>query len=330
VERRFWAFLLVIATACLGPRPAEPPKPPPPRWGLVVDREGIVIDGVRTGEKDQKRIQEALVKHWKDEPFLDVTADATALSVFKVLEASHGAKLITLTVKSGAYSRDFWTSYLLSEPKTAVLQIHAVGGDLVRFRRFVISPDPTAPMPYERIDWHLGDAQSLEALRNWLGTNGQALEQGSLVTLETMPFSELAKVLTLLNELWPEGKSVRLVLQQPIRLGFDAPLEDRLSADTLPPAVIHPSMSAIAEKLYACYHERAAPGSGMGEIYMTLSITAAGVTSGELDTGTTVKDEKIIDCMKERIATLRFPSREGAAIVKAQHGFHYYPKKQPD
>jgi hypothetical protein len=296
---------------------------------MDIDRIGVTADGVRIDVKDGKSIQQALYKHWKEQRLVNVTPDTPVLSIRRVLDGAGLAKMVVLPLKTGSFMQDFWINCVDLAPQSLVLAVHVVGGDLVRFRRFVIASDPRVPIPAEELDWKFHDEASSATARAWLSAPARQYEVVSLATFAELPFGEVANVLTRLAAIWPAASPLRLWFQEPAPIALHAPLTRRLNAATLSPAVIRSNVRLVEQRLYDCYLAQTDASSPPMTLVFTLHVAAAGTTTVSFDhPETTIENPDMLKCMMSNLDGMRFPERKGAEAVDAKHGFVFHPKSK--
>ena len=299
------------------------PAPAPAPWVFELDRGGLVLDGVRVADTDKDTLKSAIYKHWGRDPILEVAPDVSSKSVGRVISGVRQAKIAVLEARTGTFAHEFWTAYLRDDLDKPLLTFHVVGGEVVRFHRFGLPTSATVPGTLERLDWNLRDERSNDELRAWLARNGQPRDALVLTTLEDLPFGEVARVLGRLSEVAPSFSSLRLGLW-PVAGKLDAPLETRFGAGSIPPPVVFASMKLVDGDLETCYSRSSDRKTlKVGKIVAKLSIDAAGAVSAAVAPETTIKDPKTLECMLNRIRSVRFPRRDGAPPVEGVQGFFY-------
>jgi len=318
----------LLVAGCLAPQVAEPPhrvesKPTPAPWVLELDRDGLVIDGVRMKDTDREGVTRAIYDRWGREPILRVAPDVPSASVERVLMHARVAKLPLVRTEAGEFAREFWTSFLRDDFGREFLSFHVVGGDIVRFQRFGVPTDPRVPGTLERFDWAVPDERSGENLVAWLAKSSRPRDFAAVITPNDLPFGEAARVLTRLGALWKDGASMRMGFC-PVSVALYAPIEQRFAVMSIPPPVVFSSMILVDAELERCYAtSRDRETKERGVIIVKLTIDASGTVAAVPDKGTTIEDPKTLACMLSIINTVRFPKREGAPPVEAAQGFFY-------
>jgi hypothetical protein len=279
---------------------------------IVVDGTGISLRGECVAETDNARIVAGIFGQGRTVPQVDVAPDATLGSLSRVLENGWDASAARIATRMGTWEREFFVGRQPLVEGSKMVAMRVADRETVRFWRFIGPSRMDQAARGERHDWKPSDASATNRLGTWLAEMcpESECEDLDITASSTLAMSDLAGVLSRLDEIWPRGRTIRVGLHA---LAVTEPVHrDRwIDVSIIPGRLMSATLNVMYRALSDCGLKEDAKAGTKRDIHIEISIDAEGAVSVVVRSQGP-EDDKTTQCWVDGLKSLRFPARAGA------------------